>query len=414
MRKLTYASLASIFMVPAMFWSQESSAIPAFARKYSTSCYTCHSGFPTRNAFGEAFRNNGYRWPGGEDNDHAKQEQLQMGANGWKKTFPSSPWPVDIPGYAPFSVWARGNIVNYSGRVTRSNGALRTEETFNYGTGPMNTASIFFGGTMGDNLSAFAQYSPTAGATTGHIVWSFRPGLNLSLGNGFTDFNFGNAIQIHSNVFPSFTTSNSTELSFTKGDTGGFKLTAGLMQGGTANSNKMDDLGYVRAKVKIGGAGLLSGAGGTYGNEYVGLDNHVALGATLMNGKAGIFSGVTSYAGETLVYGADITGNYGSFTGGAALSKDSDLGFTNYTVNGGYFIYPWAKAAVTYTNLRDGANPSIGMSLTTHLRANASLTATYTYRTNSTETPTTVAAGSGVGVGDSTPNTFTLAAGFAF
>lgn len=411
MRKSTYASIASICMLPALFWSQDSSAIPSFARKYGTSCYTCHSGFPTRNAFGEAFRNNGYRWPGGEDQDHAKQEQVKMGAEGWKNTFPSSPWPVDIPGYSPLSVWVRGTVVNYSERVKTTTGATRTEETLNYGTGPMNAATIFFGGTMGDNLSAFAQYN-AAGTASGHIVWSFRPGLNLSLGNSFTDFNFGNAIQIHNGVFPSFTASNSTELSYTKGDTGGFKLTAGLMQGGTLPFNRIDDLGYIRAKVKIGGAGLLSGAGGTYGNEYVGLDNHFALGATLMNARAGVFTGATTYLGETMVYGADLTGNYGNFTGGIAVSKDNDLSFTNYTVNGGYFLYSWAKAAITYTSIRDGINPSVALSLTTHLRSNAYLTATYTRRTNSFETAATAAAP--VNIGDTTPNTFNIQAAFAF
>ena len=34
-------------------------AIPAFSRKYATSCATCHVAFPKLNAFGKAFRNNG-------------------------------------------------------------------------------------------------------------------------------------------------------------------------------------------------------------------------------------------------------------------------------------------------------------------------------------------------------------------
>ncbi len=38
-------------------------AIPAFARKYETSCQTCHTVFPKLNAFGTAFRLNGYRMP---------------------------------------------------------------------------------------------------------------------------------------------------------------------------------------------------------------------------------------------------------------------------------------------------------------------------------------------------------------
>ena len=42
-------------------------AIPTFARKYETSCSTCHIAIPKRNTFGEAFRKNGYKMPEGED-----------------------------------------------------------------------------------------------------------------------------------------------------------------------------------------------------------------------------------------------------------------------------------------------------------------------------------------------------------
>ncbi len=35
-------------------------AIPAFARKYQTSCSTCHNDFPELNDFGEAFKKNGF------------------------------------------------------------------------------------------------------------------------------------------------------------------------------------------------------------------------------------------------------------------------------------------------------------------------------------------------------------------
>ena len=38
-------------------------AIPAFARKYKTSCMTCHVAYPKLNAFGEAYRLNGYQIP---------------------------------------------------------------------------------------------------------------------------------------------------------------------------------------------------------------------------------------------------------------------------------------------------------------------------------------------------------------
>src|SRR5688500_951863 len=38
--------------------------IPAFARKYRTTCATCHSPVPRLNAFGERFAENGFEFPG--------------------------------------------------------------------------------------------------------------------------------------------------------------------------------------------------------------------------------------------------------------------------------------------------------------------------------------------------------------
>ena len=35
-------------------------AIPAFSRKYQTSCTTCHNNYPELNDFGEAFKKRGF------------------------------------------------------------------------------------------------------------------------------------------------------------------------------------------------------------------------------------------------------------------------------------------------------------------------------------------------------------------
>ena len=53
-----------IIILAFLFWGivpRDAAAIPAFARKYKTSCMTCHAPFPTLTAVGEAFRLNGYR-----------------------------------------------------------------------------------------------------------------------------------------------------------------------------------------------------------------------------------------------------------------------------------------------------------------------------------------------------------------
>ena len=54
-RRLIMFSILVGSMV-AVFNPPSANAIPAFARKYETSCQTCHTGFPKLNPFGEAFR----------------------------------------------------------------------------------------------------------------------------------------------------------------------------------------------------------------------------------------------------------------------------------------------------------------------------------------------------------------------
>ena len=60
----------------------EARAVPSFARKYQTSCQTCHTIFPVLNPFGEAFRRNGYRFPsqnGSTDSDAEKAPAIALG-----------------------------------------------------------------------------------------------------------------------------------------------------------------------------------------------------------------------------------------------------------------------------------------------------------------------------------------------
>jgi hypothetical protein len=85
-------------------------AIPAFARKYQTSCLTCHTVYPKLNPFGEAFRRDGYRFPG-VDSDYIKAEQVALGQEANKKTFPKTVWPDWIPSAIPISVGANGQAL---------------------------------------------------------------------------------------------------------------------------------------------------------------------------------------------------------------------------------------------------------------------------------------------------------------
>ncbi len=59
-------TLAGLFAIRALIgylcsFVPKADAIPAFARKYDTSCQTCHvSSFPKLNDFGNRFRDRGY------------------------------------------------------------------------------------------------------------------------------------------------------------------------------------------------------------------------------------------------------------------------------------------------------------------------------------------------------------------
>jgi len=99
---------ASIVFVLAVA-TERSSATPAFARKYRTSCGTCHVSFPKLNAFGEAYRLNGYQVPGG-DEPFTKEEPVSLGAEAWKRVWPEGIWPSSIPGTAPLAVRATGGL----------------------------------------------------------------------------------------------------------------------------------------------------------------------------------------------------------------------------------------------------------------------------------------------------------------
>jgi hypothetical protein len=100
-------TLHRVLVVLVLSFAVPAGAIPAFARKYETSCLTCHTVYPKLNPFGEAFRRNGYRFPG-VDSDYIKAAQVALGQEANKKTFPSTAWPDLIPASVPLAVGANG------------------------------------------------------------------------------------------------------------------------------------------------------------------------------------------------------------------------------------------------------------------------------------------------------------------
>lgn len=142
--------LAAVLLV--LIAAESSQAIPAFARKYQTSCSTCHTVYPVLNAFGKAFKASGYRIPSG-DEEFIRDKPVSLGAAGWKKVFPESLWPSDIPGSSVASFWLSSQFrANPSARITNEFDGL-------------NELYILGAGTLGESFSFFAELEVIDGGT---------------------------------------------------------------------------------------------------------------------------------------------------------------------------------------------------------------------------------------------------------
>jgi hypothetical protein len=92
---------------------RDARAVPSFARKYQTSCQTCHTVYPVLNPFGEAFRRDGYRFPsqnGSQDSDAVKANTIPLGQEEYTTLFPDSVWPDKIAEAIPLSVMFNGRV----------------------------------------------------------------------------------------------------------------------------------------------------------------------------------------------------------------------------------------------------------------------------------------------------------------
>jgi hypothetical protein len=134
----------------------EAQAIPSFARKYQTSCQTCHTIFPVLNPFGEAFRRNGYRFPsqnGSLDSDAEKAPAVPLGQEEYKKTFPDSVWPDKIAEAIPLSVMLNGRVpIN----LPDSDARTAAGNTFTWG-GIEAEMHVFVAGSFNDTLTYMTQ-----------------------------------------------------------------------------------------------------------------------------------------------------------------------------------------------------------------------------------------------------------------
>jgi hypothetical protein len=94
--------------------------LPVFARRYGASCTTCHVQFPKLNAFGEAFRRNGYQMPGGGDAQAMVEKPVTLVADAYRDLFPRTFWPSDLPSVTPFAIAVDSSLRSRSTGSTRA------------------------------------------------------------------------------------------------------------------------------------------------------------------------------------------------------------------------------------------------------------------------------------------------------
>ncbi len=150
-------------------------AIPAFSRKYQTSCTTCHNNYPELNDFGEAFKKRGFKFPK-DDELFVKQEPVMLGSKAQKEAFPEAVYPGEIPGTIPISFRYEGNFVwnSKQPQPVAVNGYIPHTDLF-----VPNTFTIIAAGSFGPNLSFWIDDDISAGAS----------GANGGLGDAYLKYN---------------------------------------------------------------------------------------------------------------------------------------------------------------------------------------------------------------------------------
>jgi len=149
----TFALVFGLVVAIAYVSVPRANAIPAFSRKYGTSCATCHSDFPELNDFGEAFKKNGFKFPK-DDDMFVKEPPVMLGAKAQKDAFPNAIYPGEIPGTIPIAFRYSG-FFNYNSKQPPAISQSMDPPTFQPRTDLFapNTFTIIAAGSMGPMFS---------------------------------------------------------------------------------------------------------------------------------------------------------------------------------------------------------------------------------------------------------------------
>ncbi len=369
--------------------ARRSEAIPVFARKYRTTCNTCHVAIPKLRAFGEAFRLNGYRMPVPEGDDvYVKEEPVSLGAPAWKRVWPDAVWPSSIPSNSPFAV----RILN-DFKVNARSADDSTEFDFPH------EVELFYAAVLGEKISVFGEIEFEHGteALLRENAVQFNDILDRWLPENAFNIRVG---QINTNVIPSARDKNRLgkehflygdwKMSLTGSDNGwrsrdstpgvaangiirsrfaynvGVVNGSGVNAGGTGDDNDEKDLfGVVRYKFGgMGYDGSLPDAGDegspllTEATDFW-VDNAVEISAFGYSGTANVTGGEeedftrAGISGRWTWKNLDLFGGYivGENDDPWGTDSTEDADSQTWFVQGEYVIYPWLIGLLRYESL---------------------------------------------------------------
>jgi hypothetical protein len=183
----TFLTAGCFLWILAM--APQASAIPAFSRKYQTSCATCHNNYPELNDFGEAFKRNGFKFPK-DDDSFVKEPPVLLGAKAQKEAFPKAIYPGELPGSIPIAFRYTGNF-NYNSKQPDALAAVPNIYTPRTDLFVPNTLTIIAAGSFGQNIAFWIDDDISAAGS----------GADGGLGDGYLKFDVSHYLHLPNKAF---------------------------------------------------------------------------------------------------------------------------------------------------------------------------------------------------------------------
>ncbi|MEW6754574.1 MAG: hypothetical protein AB1505_26865 [Candidatus Latescibacterota bacterium] len=377
MRRPSASPAAACLGLCLLLGADRAGAIPAFARLYGESCTTCHVAIPQLNAFGKAFRNNGYRFPR-ETEDLLQQAPLPLGGEPQKELWPADAvWPGAIPASVPLAVRVEGDYVVGADEEVSSDFRWPHE------------VYLLSAGTLGSSVSYFLELIPFRDGAFGGVHRAFVQFDRLLRGSRLLNLRVGQvepeAVPFSRNRRATMTDYLTTSFKnganpFSFGDDqrgveawgirdgragGGLLWAVGVVNGngaggkgaaGTLDDNAAKDV-YGRLHYKLGGLSLTGERGAPpQGGPWV--DEAAGLGAFAYRGWGTL--------GTFYRYGFDLAWSRGDLTlfglwetGSDRFDGGGEPAFRAWFAEADYVFAPWVLGALRYerADADAGADP---------------------------------------------------------